>query len=127
MGLYDGIKDIAKVLQKADNIDLYSKLIDLSAQALDLQDEVSKLQMENKKLKEEQEIANDIERHESLFVTRKSDEARVKYCSRCWDSEHKLIQVDCYCNGRFRCPHCSSAGVDDKVKYKNGLLPSKGK
>lgn len=31
MGLYDGIKDVAKVVQKADNIELYQKLIDLSA------------------------------------------------------------------------------------------------
>ena len=43
MGLYDGIKDVAKVLQKADNIDLYSKLIDLSAQALEIQQENARL------------------------------------------------------------------------------------
>ena len=37
MGLYDGIKDVAKVVQKADNIELYQKLLDLSSQALDMQ------------------------------------------------------------------------------------------
>ena len=30
MSLYEGIKDVAKVVQQADNIDLYLKLIDLS-------------------------------------------------------------------------------------------------
>ena len=39
MGLYDGIKDAAKVIQKADNIELYEKLLDLSAQALELQND----------------------------------------------------------------------------------------
>ena len=36
MGIYDGIKDVAKVMQQADNIELYQKLLDLSAQALDM-------------------------------------------------------------------------------------------
>ena len=44
MGLYEGIKDVAKVVQEADNIDLYRKLSDLSKQALDLQAEVLQLQ-----------------------------------------------------------------------------------
>ena len=39
MGLYDKLKDVAKIAQKADNIDLYRQLIDLSSQALDLLEE----------------------------------------------------------------------------------------
>lgn len=35
MGLYEGIKDVAKVVQQADNIELYRQLLDLSAQAID--------------------------------------------------------------------------------------------
>ena len=46
MGLYEGIKDVAKVVQQADNIELYRQLLDLSAQALDLQAENSKLKEE---------------------------------------------------------------------------------
>ena len=49
MGLYDGIKDAAKVIQKADNIELYEKLLDLSAQALELQNDNARLIEENKK------------------------------------------------------------------------------
>lgn len=51
MGLYDGIKDLAKVVQQADNIELYRQLLDLGKQALDLQAEVLQLQEENAKLK----------------------------------------------------------------------------
>jgi len=56
MGLYDGIKDVAKVLQKADNIDLYSKLIDLSAQALEIQQENARLSEEIIRLNDVSEI-----------------------------------------------------------------------
>ena len=43
MSLYEGIKDAAKIVQKADNIELYQKLLDLSSQALDLQAQIQKL------------------------------------------------------------------------------------
>ncbi len=33
MGLYESIKDVANLVQKADNIGLYKQLLDLSAQA----------------------------------------------------------------------------------------------
>jgi transcription elongation factor Elf1 len=132
MGLYDALKDVAKVLQKADNIDLYSKLIDLSAQALELQNQIAELTKENSILKKEKEIDDDIERHyELLFMTRKSEQSEIKYCTHCWDSERKLIQVQIYGSGRFQCPHCKTAEVYDKQKnsdyYKNhfsvGVIP----
>ena len=41
MGLYEGIKDVAGIIQKADNIELYEKLLDLGSQALDLQSEMA--------------------------------------------------------------------------------------
>lgn len=53
MGLYEGIKDVAKVVQQADNIELYKSLLDLSSQALDMQAEISALQKENEELKTE--------------------------------------------------------------------------
>ncbi len=60
MGLYEGIKDVAKVLQKADNIELYQKLIELSSQALDMQAKITELTTENAGLKHRQEIADNI-------------------------------------------------------------------
>lgn len=53
MGLYEGIKDVAKIVQQADNLDLYRSLLDLSAQALDMQAEIANLTKENEELKRE--------------------------------------------------------------------------
>lgn len=117
MGLYDGIKDVAKVLQKADNIDLYQKLLDLSSQALELQSEIAKLQQENANLKKELEVTDDIERYEKVFITLKNDKGKIKFCSHCWDSERKLIQIDCSRNGEFTCPHCKTVAIYDDEMY----------
>lgn len=51
MGLYESIKDVAKVMQKSDNVELYKELLDLSSQALALQAEITRLKEENAELK----------------------------------------------------------------------------
>lgn len=56
MGLYEGIKDVAKVVQQADNIGLYRQLLDLSAQALDMQSEINRLTAENAELRKRKDI-----------------------------------------------------------------------
>jgi len=114
MGLSEKITEIAKNLQKVDNMILYQQLIDLSTQALELQSENAKLQNENADLKKELEIADDIERYSEIFVTRKSDSNKIMYCAHCWDAEHKLIQLQCYDSGNFKCPHCKTHGAYDR-------------
>ena len=134
MGFYDAIKDVAKLAQKADNIDLYQRLVDLSAQALDMQDEISKLKEENARLKRKQDLSSSIQRHNESFITIEGEEPMLRYCSHCWDADEKLVQLLCdeYA-GTFECPHCKVDGVFDKAKndaiyrnasatYDNGFL-----
>ena len=118
MGLYDGIKDVAKVMQQADNIELYRKLLELSAQALELQDEVSRLREENAELKKRSNIANRIIRHEEPCITLKDDNVALYYCSHCWDSVQLLIQLNCHADGTFHCLHCKASGIYDTQKKK---------
>jgi superfamily II helicase len=120
-GLYEGIKDVAKVIQKADNVELYQKLIDLSSQALDMQDEITELRTENKELKKERETEEQIVRHTELYITLGSD--NTKYCTHCWDASKKLIQVSLVqqsgnYTGKFICPKCTNEGIYDNVLYK---------
>ena len=112
MGIYDGIKDVAKVMQQADNIELYQKLLDLSAQALDMQDEIAKLREENKELKNKNTISGKIMRHEPKdrtepFITLSDDETGIKYCARCFEIHNKLIQLDYF----GECPQCITERV----------------
>ena len=50
--LYSGIKELGKIYQKIDNIEIQKKLLDLSEQALEMQNEILRLQEENIKLKQ---------------------------------------------------------------------------
>ena len=124
MGLYEAVKDVAKLAQQADNIDLYRKLLDLSAQALDMQSEIAKLKEENARLKRKQDLSSSIKRHKEAFITLVGEEPMLRYCSHCWDADEKLVQLLCdEDTGSFECPHCKVQGVYDKAQndamYRN--------
>ena len=108
MGLYEGIKDVAKIAQQADNIDLYKKLLDLSAQALEMQDEIRKLKEENAKLKRIEGIGNRLIRHSQPYITLKGDSKQIKYCAVCWGSNHKMIQMKEADPNLFSCKKCGN-------------------
>ena len=120
MGLYEGLKDVASIVQKADNIDLYRQLLDLSAQALELQDRVSELMDENKKFKEQEDVSNKIERHKESYITLKEDEDHILYCPHCWDCKRILVQCDSNDRiGQMYCPECKEHFVFDSSKFYN--------
>ena len=91
MSIYEGLKDAINIAQKADNIDLYKKLLDLSKDALDL------------KLKSAKQLDERIEYHkleevdtlhtEYPYITLKDDPLRIRYCAICWGRDKKLIQL----------------------------------
>ena len=124
MGLYDGIKDVANIIQKADNIELYGKLLDLSSQALELQNENARLTQENYKLKQKEDISNKIIRHKETYITLKNDKDEIMYCSCCWDSSNKLIQVRTDDMGDYSCNICKNQGYYDKEKYMRAIAAS---
>ncbi len=115
MDLYQGIKDVAKVLQQADNIELYKKLLDLCKQALDMQAEVERLTRENRELREAQELKTKIIRHDEPFITLEGHPDSERFCTTCYGREHVLIQVRDLHNGYFSCPSCQTGGIYDPV------------
>lgn len=122
MSFYDAFKDAISVAQKADNVELYRKLLDLSAQALDLQAEVARLREENIALRKLKDVSEKIIRHEEPVVTIDGDDKNLYYCSHCWDSQQLLIQINCHNDGTFNCPHCKSSGNYDNEKKKKSDL-----
>lgn len=111
MSLYDGLKDVISIAQKADNVELYRQLLDLSAEALDMQNQINILTKENHELKNELSKEKSIQRHiDGNYITLKDDDLQIKYCATCWGSERKLIQLrkDIDKNSHHSCPVCQN-------------------
>jgi len=113
MGLYDGIREVAKLIQQSGNLELYHKLLDLSSEALDLQEKVSRLKEENELLKKKKAIDDDIVYHVDPFLTRKSDNGMIpiRYCAACWAGNEKLVPMQLYQDEygkKVLCPLCKA-------------------
>lgn len=92
--IYEAIKDVASIVRKSDNIDLYKKLLDISSDALDLQNKVYELTEENHNLRNKLNEKKNVIRHtDGLYITFANDNPDIKYCSICWGNDNKLIQL----------------------------------
>ena len=114
MGLYEGIKDVAKIVQQADNVELYRALLDLSAQALDMQAEIATLKKENQDLQAEIFKKRGIIRHTGIYITLENEHPEIADCSSCYGKDNKLIQMFVYDRDTYCCPVCHTYASKDK-------------
>lgn len=116
MGIYDAFKDAISIAQKADNIDLYHRLLDLSSQAIELQNKVYELTEENRSLKikiDELQSSNIVEEDIELlpqgYLIRKSEKDSgidIRYCAACWQNFRKLMPYTKSIGRTLQCNNC---------------------
>lgn len=110
-----GIKNVADIVKKADNLELYAMLLDLQSKALELQEENAQLKQQLAERSRIESLRSRIIRHQQPFITLKDDEDKLFYCAHCWDSKEKLIQVNTNPHkATFTCPSCKNEGVYDQ-------------
>lgn len=110
MAIYDIVKDAIGIAQKADNIDLYKKLLEIGQMALDLQSENAELKKIIEELTRAKQLEEDIIRHTEPYYTLKSDgeNSCIYYCSTCFGKESKKIQMLPLDDGKLWCPACKT-------------------
>ena len=69
MAIYDIVKDAIGIAQKADNIDLYKKLLEIGQMALDLQNENAEMKKKIEELTRSKHFEEDIIRHIQPYYT----------------------------------------------------------
>ena len=110
--LSSGIKNVADIVKKGDNLELYATLLDLYEKALELQDENKQLKDKLADRKSVESIRARVIRHPQPVITLKDDENQIYYCAHCWDSKELLIQVNTEPKPAvFTCPACKNTGV----------------
>lgn len=113
MGVSDSIRLVQEALKEAGRIDLYSKLLEIHEKALEIQEENRELKVENSALKERLRLVGQLRLTENNSYLQ-YDEAGVKvggpYCTRCWDSDRKLINLHWHGFQHLVCPACKTTG-----------------
>lgn len=107
MGLYENMKELVSLIQKADNLELQKKLLDLQNDVMALTDENSQLKKKLEELQRTTLLAQEL-RFESPFYFRTGD--HIPHCSRCWEVDKRLIHLtgpqQPIAGERWDCPQC---------------------
>ena len=108
MSIINDLQAVAKVLQKAGNIDLYNILLDLQEKILEVEKENSDLRDQVRELKEELKIKAQIVFSDDAYWIVEVDKKDGPYCPHCYDGEKRLIRLLSCPDPRFsRCPKCN--------------------
>ena len=111
MAVADNIRLIQEALKEAGRIDLYSKLLEIHEKAIEIQEENRELKEENAALKEHIRLVGQLRFTENNSYLQ-YDEAGVKvggpFCTRCWDTDKKLINLHNDHHPQLICPVCKT-------------------
>lgn len=109
MGVVEHVKEIAELVRKYDDADLYRQILDLREEVFDLREENLRLKKELSRIFESGTTDAELERRGNVYF-RVSTEPNVKegpFCMTCWDSDQLLVNVIMNDEGYFKCGRCS--------------------
>lgn len=116
MGILDNAKDIAELVKKYNDQDLYQRIVDLRAEILELREENLRLREELNELQKATDISNELIREGNAYYRESEDGQKLgPFCMACWDYDSKLVNVNVHrttIQGRthisYRCAICST-------------------
>ncbi len=114
MGLLDQFKTVVEVVQKADNIDLYRKVLDLQKEALDLVAENQALRQKVRELETAQKTAEGLifdDNELAYFQKLPEGQREGPFCALCRDRDRKLVRKSQQLAHKTECPFCFREGM----------------
>ena len=92
MGIIDNFKDVFKVAETVNNIELYKKLSELQSAVFGLQQENQELREELRRRDAHSDIASRLQVNDNAYYLDDGKELDGPYCMRCWDVDHNLVR-----------------------------------
>ena len=115
MGIVQHAKELADLIKKYNDQDLYQRIVELREEILQLREENLSLKEQVTILEVNSQIANDLVRDGNCYY-RKADEKRSHpLCMTCWDYDQKAVNLILgsdpnYGHTTIRCAICSARG-----------------
>jgi len=110
MGILDNAKELAELIKKYNNQDLYQKVIDLRDEIFNLREEKQQLKERVNELERAENIGSKLERQGNVyFRTDREEDQAGPFCMTCWDADRKLVNVITITedgSARFKCSIC---------------------
>jgi len=123
MGIMDNAKDIAKLIKKYGDMELYQRIVDLRDEIFDLREENLKLKKDISCLEEEKDIKDRIIWEHPYYWLKNDKNKEGPYCQKCYDENKKLIRLQNSSKGEWRCLVCRSFFKDSPYETSNPVYP----
>jgi len=126
MSIVDNIKDIGKVIQQSDNIELYQKILTIQQDALELLEQLRQKTDENHQLSSDLqkalqigEIKGRARKVKNCYYEFDDKDMPVKgpYCPTCLDGDNKVVHIVSISGYKLQCPKCKIEFYDGKAGY----------
>lgn len=116
MGVLSEIQEAVKLAQKADNVDLYRRILDLQAEVQELVQEKRNLEDQVAELEEALEFQDSLVPVGDVYGAKEHGEiVDGPFCTRCWDVNAQAVRLraanrkERQMIGRIKvCPECDS-------------------
>lgn len=109
MGILDNFKDLFKVAETVNNIELYKKLGELQGAVYALEEENRNLKNELRTMKEQRQIEQELHVHDNAYWIAKGSKRDGPFCMRCWDVDRKLVRERAGATqGTHYCAECAA-------------------
>ena len=115
MGIIEHARDIAELVKKYNDQDLYERIVALREEILTLREDNITLREKVKRLTDAATIQDDLVRHGNCYYRKNDTEHEHPFCLTCWDYERKLVGLilgpNYYDGGTtIKCGVCSARG-----------------
>lgn len=108
MGLIEDIKDVAGIVSKAGNMDLYRKILDLQAEALDLSEKLREKDKKIEQLEEAFALKGKLKllRHAYYVIDDGGNLIDGPFCTKCYDVDKVTCRIIPMGAGQVQCQRC---------------------
>ena len=93
MGIVDHAKEIAELIKKYNDQELYERIVALREEILELREQNIQLKEQVRTLKYAEDVGNRLVRDGNCYFFEDDDKHERPYCLTCWDSERKLVSL----------------------------------
>lgn len=91
MDLIENVKNLAGLVKKYQDQELYQILVELREQIIQLKEENISLKEENGSLKQKLKTVQEIERIGNSYFLKNDTKREQPFCLPCWDYDGKLV------------------------------------
>ena len=108
MSIIDDAKEIANLVKKYNDQDLYERIVSLREQILELREDNIKLKEQFKELSKAKDIEDKLVRIGNAYYFKDDSTHKNPYCLACWDHDKKLVSMVFGLHNTIRCKICAA-------------------